>query len=211
MNLSLCITCCDLDFYLLGGLLDEFQKQTIPPDEIIISSSGVKNQFLEIYQNFKICGNAVPIKITNQEERWMQSSARNAGALMSDAEYIMFFDVDDIPHPQKIEFCKHYIQGYDFLLHNYQTNNSKFQTLKSLNIDIYHNFSINHACTNLHIDKNLSIHHAHITIKTEIFKTLKFNESRFYYRKEDGKFCQDLVFNKYRGVYLDAPLVSYNS
>lgn len=209
MSLSLCITCYDLDFYLLNGLLEEFKKQTTAPDEIIISSSGINGQFLERYKNLQVHNKNVPIKITNQKERQVQSVARNAGASICESEYIMFFDVDDIPHPQKIEFCKHYINGYDFLLHNYQTNNPKFETIKSLNIDIYHNFRINHHCANLIIDNDLPIHHAHITVKTEIVKTLKFNESSFYYRKEDGKFCQDLVSNGYNGIFLNIPLISY--
>ncbi len=210
MSFCLCITCYDLDFYLLDGLLEQFKKQTVAPDEIVISSSGIGSDLLEKYKNLQIHDKNIPIKIINQKERRVQSVVRNAGASICGSEHIMFFDVDDIPHPQKIEFCKHYIQGYDFLLHNYQINNPKFETLKPLNICTYHNFSIDPNCTNLIIDNNLPIHHAHITVKTKIFKTLKFNESSFYYRKEDGKFCQDLVSNGYNGIFLNTPLVSYS-
>lgn len=209
MTFSLCITCYDLDFYLLDGLLEQFKNQTDTPDEIIISSSGIKNHSLKKYKNLQINDKNIPIKIANQEQRCVQSVARNAGASMSESDYIMFFDVDDIPHPQKIEFCKHHIQGYDFLLHNYQINNPKFENIKPSNIDTYHNFNIDPTCTNLIINKNLPIHHAHITVKALIFEALKFDESEFYYRKEDGKFCQDLVRNEYRGIFLNIPLVSY--
>lgn len=212
MSLSLCITCYDLDFYLLNSLLEEFKKQTAAPDEIIISSSGVNGQFLERYKNLQIHDKNIPIKITNRKERQVQSVARNAGASICESDYIMFFDVDDIPHPQKIEFCKHYIQGHDFLLHNYQINNPKFETIKSLNIDTYHNFRINPHCTNLMIDHNFAICHGHLTVKSKIFQSLKYQQLSFSGKEigEDGKFCQDLVSNGYNGIFLNIPLISYS-
>jgi glycosyltransferase involved in cell wall biosynthesis len=212
MSIALCITCYDLDFYLLDGLLEQFKNQTDTPDEIIISSSGIKNHLLKKYKNVQINNKNVPIKNTNQEQRCVQSVARNAGASMSESDYIMFFDVDDIPHPQKIEFCKHHIQGYDFLLHNYQINNSKFENIKSLNIDTYHNFSINSTHTNLIVDNNFAICHGHLTVKSEIFKSLKYQQISFGKKEmgEDGKFCQDLVRNGYRGIFLNVPLISYS-
>lgn len=211
-TLCLCITCYDLDFYLLDGLLEQFKKQTVAPDEIVISSSGISDESLDKYKNVKINQEIINLKITNNRKRHVQSVARNAGASICESEYIMFFDVDDIPHPQKIEFCKYYIQGYDFLLHNYQINNSKFETFKPLNICTYHNFRINPHCTNLMIDNNFAICHGHLTVKSKIFESLKYQQLSFGRKEigEDGKFCQDLVSNGYNGIFLNIPLISYS-
>ena len=45
-TISLCITCYDGDYHLLVPLLTKFATQVVLPDEIIISSSGVKEEDL---------------------------------------------------------------------------------------------------------------------------------------------------------------------
>jgi glycosyltransferase involved in cell wall biosynthesis len=210
MSLSLCITCCDLDFHLLDGLLDEFQKQTVAPNEIIISSSGISDESLDKYKDLKINQEIVDIKITNNRQRHFQSVARNLGAANSAFEYIMFFDVDDFPHPKKIELCMENVKGLDFLLHNYfpspEHNSFSYSAIPSLS-----DLLIDSSCTNLRVIPDHAIHHSHITVKKSIFNSIKYNESIDFYRKEDGKFCQDLVNSGYKGKYLNLPLVNYTS
>lgn len=208
MSLSLCITCCDLDFHLLDGLLIEFQKQTIAPNEIIISSSGISDEFLNKYKNLKINEGTTPIKVVNNPKRHFQSVARNLGAANSASEYIMFFDVDDLPHPKKIQLCELYVKGYDFLLHSYFPN-AKYNSFTTEGLDVSTNFSLNTTCTNLSIDMNSGIHHSHITVKKSVFNSISYDESPKFYRKEDGKFCQDLLSSGHKGIYLNLPLVNY--
>lgn len=218
MSISLCITCYDGDVGMLPALLTIFQQQTVHPDEIIISASGVSIDDIKVPESILINNTEVDIKIVCEKNRHYQSKARNLGAAASSSTYVMFFDVDDIPHNRKIELTKKFIKGHDFLLHSHHRD------LRDINRSIVHDsmietttrFSLNSGCTNICVyhphfrkRKDLKVHHAHITVKTEIFKQLKFNESSSYYRKEDGKFCQDLVSNNYSGIYLKVPLVYY--
>ena len=46
-SISFCITCYDLDYHLLDGLLEVLKKQTEAPTEIIISSSGIPEDKLK--------------------------------------------------------------------------------------------------------------------------------------------------------------------
>lgn len=210
MSLSLCITCCDLDFHLLDGLLIEFQKQTIAPNEIIISSSGISDESLDKYKSLEINERTTPIKVVNNPKRHFQSVARNLGAASSSFKYIMFFDVDDFPHPEKIELCMHNIKGLDLLLHNYFPNH-EHDSFSYSDVPILSDLLINSSCTNLRVSPDRAIHHSHITVKRSIFNSIKYNESIDFYRKEDGKFCQDLVNSGYKGKYLNLPLVNYTS
>ena len=50
-------------------------------------------------------------------------------------EIIQFFDVDDVPHPQRIEITKNVFgdSNCDALVHSYQTDNKKFSIFNNLN------------------------------------------------------------------------------
>ena len=78
-TLSLCITCYDGDYHLLNTLLSECKKQTVAPDEIIISSSGMKEESLLDINTIKINDNQVPIISVNFLERHSEGKARNEG------------------------------------------------------------------------------------------------------------------------------------
>eukprot|EP01043_Picozoa_sp_COSAG02_P073532 COSAG02_NODE_14338_length_1283_cov_0.759291_1_plen_130_part_10 len=105
-TLSLCITCYDGDYHLLDTLLNEVKKQTVAPNELIISSSGMEEETLLDIKTLLICGEEVPVISVNSTERHSEGQARNEGAEKSKMEVVQFFDVDDIPHPQRIEITK---------------------------------------------------------------------------------------------------------
>jgi len=90
-SLSVCITCYDGDYHLLEDLLKHFSNQTVAPDEIIISSSGLKEDDLLNKESLLINDEEVPVVQTNSEERIMQSVARNRGSQSATKDLIMFF------------------------------------------------------------------------------------------------------------------------
>ena len=224
-SLSVCITCYDGDYHLLEDLLKHFSNQTVAPDEIIISSSGLKEDDLLNKESLLINDEEVPVVQTNSEERIMQSVARNKGASAATKDLIMFFDVDDIPHPQKIEATKHIFEdaSVDALLHNYippgyyswpERKGHDWPDLPFLRVDEYPPLlkvaSKNPDNTNIIIEGEHPAHQAHITLKRSIFDTVQFDEDVEMYRKEDGKFCQDVFDSGINFVYSLLKLVQYN-
>jgi glycosyltransferase involved in cell wall biosynthesis len=208
-NISLCITTYDRDIKLLEPLLNKLSEQTAAPFEIIVYTSGFDG--LRLSSSISICGEKVPMYSIDSSKRTMQSIARNVCASIASGDIIMFFDVDDYPHHQKVEITKHIFNKYspDFFLHNY----SESRVVLDSNIDLSSltvepNLSINPNNTNI-VCANHNIHHAHISVKKSIFDKVKYNESPLFYRKEDGKFCQDLLKNNYRGLYSPEILVEY--
>jgi len=211
-DLSLCITCYDKDYHLLNKTLSAFQRSTEAPNEIIIISSGIKTENLDIYTHIKINNSNVPIFNINSEKRHNQATARNKGAKASSCKFIMFFDVDDIPHPQKIEITKKAVlqNDLDAVIHDY----SFFENFKTITeFEIFRKIHKDQSCTNLYIqdEPNVKIHHSHILCKTEIFKNLLYDESEKFYRKEDGKFCQDLISNNFKIGFVNKELVFYTN
>jgi glycosyltransferase involved in cell wall biosynthesis len=224
-SLSVCITCYDGDYHLLEDLLKHFSNQTEAPDEIIISSSGLKEDDLLNKESLLINDEEVPVVQTNSEERIMQSVARNKGATAASKDLIMFFDVDDIPHPQKIEATKHIFEdaSVDAFLHNYippgyytwpDRKGHDWPDLPFLRVDEYPPLlkvaSKNPDNTNIIIEGEHPAHQAHITLKRSIFDTVQFDEDVEMYRKEDGKFCQDVFDSGINFVYSLLKLVQYN-
>ena len=121
MKLSFCITCYDGDYILLERLLLALQKQTVAPDELIVYSSGFDDEIFLKTEHIKIAGKNIEIKYINSLERTIQSIARNICASFASGNIIIFFDVDDIPHFQKIEITKNLFNQHDpdFIVHSY--------------------------------------------------------------------------------------------
>lgn len=212
-KISLCITSYYKDYHLVYRLFDYFTKQTTAPNEIISYTSGVSN--INLPENLAIKNIKVPIiKIINSDVT-IQSVARNLCARSASGDIIVFFDVDDFPHPQKLEITEFLFKKYnglDFLLHNYEINNTNFKYINLNDIKIKKNLKHNVKNTNIIVVDNhcnYPVHHAHIAVKKDVFNKVKFNESKDFFRKEDGKFCQDLLSHKYTGMYCEEKLVSY--
>jgi hypothetical protein len=200
MKISLCITSYYLDIVYINRLIPYIVSQTHKPDEVILFCSGVDKipdidffdlPFKEYFQN----------KIANPAQ------ARNFCATKASGDLLIFFDIDDYPHPQKIEMTIKYLESYDFLVHSYRINDVKFSPIEE-GLVVYNDLFQDASCTNIYCH-NRPIHHSHIAVRKKVFNNIKYNDDKTYYKKEDGKFCQDLLQNNYRGIYLDYPLVSY--
>lgn len=201
MKISLCITSYDKDVHLVNNLLPFIHRQTRKPDEIILFCSGLS----ELNINHKY------VKVITESERVMQSRARNICYSLSSGDIVIFFDVDDFPHAQKIELTEYIFNNYkpDFFVHNYSNTmldlNYHIEIQSSIVKD---NLGIDSQCTNI-ICEDYSVHHAHIAVNRRVFEDISFNEDPKYYRKEDGLFCQDLIRSGYRGIYSPEKLVFY--
>jgi cellulose synthase/poly-beta-1,6-N-acetylglucosamine synthase-like glycosyltransferase len=215
MSLSLCITAYDQDYKLIYNLLTEFAKQTKAPSEIVFYCSGKK--FVEdIPSDIKINNVSVPIITIFNSKRTNQARARNICSKVAIADYVMFFDVDDIPHPMKIELAEKILlqnKEFKFFLHNYNQTQNYINLINDeipQSMQLFPITEIDKNSTNV-LCGNYPIHHAHITVEYQVLQKISFNESLSYYRKEDGKFCQDLILNGYQGLYCPHKLVHYIS
>ena len=214
MKLSFCITCYNGDYFLLDRLFDVLKNQTQAPDELIVYSSGFDDELYFKTKYLDIADKKIYITYINSKQRTIQSIARNICASVASGDIIVFFDIDDIPHFQKIEITKNLfsIHSPDFVVHSYSTVNlinNPIDISKSL---IKTDLAIDQSCTNIYSKSyEALVHHAHIAVKRKCFQKVKFNESFEFYRKEDGKFCQDLISNNFNGLYIDEKLVFYTN
>lgn len=217
-SVSFCITSYDQDYHLINPLLDCLKSQTEAPDEIFVFCSGVSE--LDIYKSIVINGQEIKVRKALSNTRVMQSVARNMCAKYTTGAYCMFFDVDDIPHNQKIELTRKLLNDHepDFFLHTYEMGDVQLNEIKRITKnDLFSDFRPVENCTNIIVwndEENKPyddkpIHHAHITVRRTILSSLKYNIYPEYYRREDGKFCQDLLSAGYKGLYLNKKLINY--
>lgn len=205
MKLSLCITCWSGDAHLLDRCLDNFKLQTMAPNEIIISSSNLMESPCKTTE-MEVAGETVPIRTVNRKQRGLHGFPRNQGADNCNSDFIMFFDVDDIPHSQKIEATKYILeQTGDALVHSYYLDIPKFSNYTSFSFNKIH--GKDPTSTNLLADG--WIHHGHLTIRPEIVRQIRYNENRTL--GEDGEFCQAVFDAGYNFLYCPHKLVCYNT
>ncbi len=216
-TVSFCITSCYKDIHHLQKLLEEIKKQTIAPNDIIIYCSGIPG--IQIQSSLMVNNTEVSIKTIVDKQPQLQTVARNVCARQSKNDIIIFFDVDDIPHPQKIEATMKYIEDYDFLMHSYTQHICNFENIDILNIKHTDDLNIdpNPASTNIYATPDGHITHGHLTVKKHVFDKLEYDENFYHVNSfgqkfcsgEDGKFCQDLIKNNFKGIFLDEPLIIY--
>ena len=211
-SISFCITCYDLDYHLLDGLLEVLKKQTEAPTEIIISSSGIPEDKLKT-GSITIADKEVPIINTSSESRHSEGEARNAGTKASNCEIIQFFDVDDIPHNQRIEFTKKIfdITSCDALVHSYKTgHHSHFPQYafdSSLLYECHWKPDTGLGGGQLRANEECNIAHGPITVKKNIFDEFTYGKDP---RAADCKFCGKLMLSNKKVFYYHEVLMHYN-
>lgn len=211
MSLTVCITCCNKDLKFLPLLLEKFKLQTEAPEYFIVSSSGLNEQDIKnMPSSINIQNKDIAIKHINYDQKNMYAGyARNQGTWICDTDYIMMFDVDDIPHPRKIEFTYQAIKesNFDLFVHNYFNgwgDDFNFPEIKNLG-NLEQILEKENGNTNLKATG--WIHHGHVTVRRSVFNKVQYNEEMP--RGQDGDFCQRVLDNKFNVIYSPHKLLFY--
>ena len=201
MKVSFCIICYDKDAHLVGRLLRDLKNQTSYPDEVIVVASGMTELKVE----------DADVKVYTFQDRMLPNKARNKAGSLSSADIICLSDVDDTPHPQKIEVVRKVFEyeNVDALVHNYNMNDTNFSVIENL-VDIEKIIEKEpyiHS-TNIMPPSRLPVHHAHITARSKVFEDVKGPEHMNF--GEDGMFCRGILDSGYNFYYTKHNLISYS-
>lgn len=90
------------DTEALGFILESLERQTLLPDEIIISEDGESNEMSEFISNQK---NRFPhlIHLTQTDDGWRKNIAMNNSIKAAKNEYLIFIDGDCVPYSTFIQ------------------------------------------------------------------------------------------------------------
>ena len=86
---SIVIPCLNEERYI-GSLLDDIAKQTLQPKEVIVADSRSQDRTIKVAKGFQ---RNLPLKIATSRIR-SPGAARNTGAKLATADYIIFIDAD---------------------------------------------------------------------------------------------------------------------
>lgn len=204
-TISLCITCWHKDVHFLPDLLEHIKLQTVQPDEIVVVANNIKELI-------------VPegIKSDYVQERQPVSWSRNRCAELSTSDIVVFFDVDDIPHPQKLEATRQLFEttDADCFVHGFM----EFAETKESYTDF--NFCkiselLPQGYLKVPNGENKDLHHGHLAAKRDVMLKHRYNEMLGFYERgfqywgEDSEICQRLFNLGYNFYYSPAKLINY--
>ena len=212
MTLGIAIPTYSRHLHHIPKLLESLNNSSLVPDKVSISCSS-QSENINLSNNYKF---ELMVKITDEYKNPSQN--RNIAGQQLDTDIISFIDGDDLPHSQRNEFIMKSFEDSNvmILLHNYyQSTNiddhflySRYDNLNLLvnYIDTVFPNGFTGSKTPNH---EYGYHHAHISLRKEIFQKIKYNENQEFLYREDSIYVKDLVNNGNKISYISNKLSQY--
>jgi len=208
--IGVAIPCYVNHFNLLPSLIENISKSTLRPDHIAVSCSSWThdNRTDTVYDG-------IPVSIQYSTKRLNQAANRNIAGSMLNTQLISFIDADDLMHPSRLEYVVRAFQSgpYHAIYHNYshEPNTSYSNPFESEDYKLVSEPIISNPNTVGILVQNSEypIHHAHVTVRRDVFNRFKFDERWEVYRMEDSLYGKTLVENGVSVGYLANKLTRY--
>lgn len=204
---GIAIPCYRPHAYLIPNCLDGIEAQTMKPTKVVISCSSVSS-LPPLSRSYSF-----PIEIIIVSQKQTASQNRNLAARHLDTDILSFFDIDDTMHPRRLEAIYSCFQApCDIVLHSF-VDGATFDTTDQC-IKIRRNVlqRAPSGCAMVSDDIPAKIHHAHSTVRREIYAKVQFREQMEYNRMEDAIFCGDVLsLPSIRTAYIATPMSAYVS
>lgn len=222
--ISVVIPCFPRDTPKLKTCLDSIEKQTSLPLEVVIGHSEITQEDCNILKDR--LQYTFEVVFSSNIKQCSAAENRNRACEVAKGTYISFIDADDQMFSQRLEIIWEIINKFKpiCVIHGFSQNKNLFNTkyskleLNKLTFgeDLY---QLAKNTEYKHLYLNGTIHHAHSTVKSDVMKSIKYNESPEYYRinngvgGEDSKFIRDILnkypVNKTTMIFIDVPLSFY--
>lgn len=109
---SVIIPCYHGNARFLYSLLKLYERQTILPDEVVISLS--EAHFVpEAIDKIRNEEWKFPVKVLTSDDQHYAGWNRNNGCSYSQGDILILQDADDIPHPKRVEEIIFFFKQYD--------------------------------------------------------------------------------------------------
>lgn len=200
MSIAIVIPCISSHLKYIPGLLNKYANQTIIPEEVIISVSNGYNLSRQINT---ISKKSYPFELTiiNNVDIKMPGENRQIGSDITNCDYIIFQDADDIPHKQRVEIMKYFFVSHNanYIAHLRTKIINKFVTTP------YVISKISYSVWNKpKYSKKITI--GNIGIKRNILDDIKWT-----YNTSDSEkiFTENVLMNYNNCIVLKVPLLLY--
>lgn len=209
--IGIAIPCYEKHFHLLPTLIDNISKSTVRPDHIAIScSSWTHNQRTDTLYN------GIPVSIKYSKKVLNQATNRNIAGSMLKTLLISFIDADDLMHPLRIEYVvRAFKEGpYHAIYHGYtwepnSNYQNSFEPIDDFNL-VSNPIVPDLTGPGIKVENSsYSLHHAHVTVRRDVFNRFKFDEGWEAYRKEDSLYGRKLAESGVSLGYIANKLTRY--
>lgn len=209
MRIGVAIPCYKYHLPVLKRCLDSLERQTQPPDEVVVVCSSTTSADIPVY-NYRF-----PLRIIARPERRNAAENRNLAAAELTTELVTFFDCDDEMHPQRIQILvdTFHQTNPDICLHSFlekEETKQPFAQIQSPHRTMNHLRRAPSGCAILDTNSTARIHHSQVTVSKFILSRIRFKEDIGHERREDAVFCGDVLdMPGCQSVYIADPLSKY--
>jgi hypothetical protein len=207
--IGVAIPCYQGHFNKLSSLIQNIGESTVKPDHIAISCSSWTHD-----RRVNTAYNGIPVSVQYSRQRLNQATNRNIAASMLATTLVSFIDADDLMHPSRLEYvCRAFRETKcEAIYHDYTWEHAIHYTDPFPAAEPYRLVS-----NPVVPDPNAvglmvgpySLHHAHVTVRYEVLRRFKFDESWDAYRKEDSLYGRTLAENGVSLGFLSNKLTRY--
>lgn len=205
LTIDVCISAIerDLNNGCLYKSLESIRVQTARPKSVILVVSNTTISSHVLHSKLATFVRPIQLKVLAFPKRLMQSQGRNIAVAHSTSDIVSFIDADDFSHPQRLEtllqaFLKE--KKLRLCLHEFAQDHTNMDEWYS---ELFNSQDLIAEGTNAlceaelrtrgqpHLD--LPVHHAHVTVRREVFRNHLFDETTAAYRIEDSLFVRDII------------------
>lgn len=189
LKVSYIIPCYWGHFKHLQGLLDVLCKQTVLPDEVVISLSEI--QKLDDADVQKLESQILPFRllIIKHTEKLSTGANRNCACENASGDICILNDADDLPHVQRIEFIRDVFEQTDaqMVMHDFDFSFDIFEKYEPIEIRYQKLLHRPVYCSYAGIEFRNGMHHGNVSIRRLAIEKVKWpSEHR---QGEDITFC----------------------
>ena len=209
--IGVAIPCYINHFHLLEPLIENISKSTLRPDHIAISCSSYShdNRTDTVYDG-------IPVSIQYSTKQLNQATNRNIAGKMLQTQLISFIDADDLMHPLRLEYIVRAFRNgpYHAIYHSYApapitADFDPFESVGEYDLVSEPMISNPNAIGVLVGNTSHPVHHAHVTVRRDVFNRFKFDERWEAYRTEDSLYGKTLAESGVSLGYLANKLTRY--
>jgi hypothetical protein len=212
LTLGVAIPCYSGHHHYIDSLLENIASSTVKPTQIVISCSSW-NHNSKLYADYK----GISVIIWYSTQRLNQATNRNRAASLLNTDLISFIDADDMMHPRRIEFLISMFEQrpdisviyHDFLSQHVSTRNDPFWEEEAPNPLSNKIVKNPNAFGIMLVPTEYPLHHAHLTVRKNVFDVFKFDEDWNVYRTEDSRYAALLANHDVPALYLHNKLSRY--
>ena len=190
--------------HLVGETIQSFINQSYSNWEIIVVDDGATDNTPELIKSYN--DQRINYYKRNTEHKKGPSGCRNYGLSLANGEYVLFFDDDDIAHPDLLQLCMEQFSQKDIdfcrYLRNVFYNKFDIEFDRKKDIDL---FKITTNDLESMITNKLPFNTCAVIWKRDCFGEERFNEELFY--SDEREFYQRIFTNGISGISINKILI----